>query len=282
MLLDSGAAAQSAPSEHNCGTVPATAKQVDLDWLEVPSPNSFATLAGSTLTLGIRSRAQTDLRVELELIADGGDAKKVAKRLKAMTLPARGRLQIPIDLGHLIELACWGSDAQGWPAGPGRCLPGIESDDGDLQSPVLSDERVEFERLAWLCKSPCASMSSATNFEYECWYNQRESRAFDYAACVDVFGCEDPQSGDHLLPGVCELGGRRCDPNTNECVAECDPLLNSPDGANPDCIVWGYPATYGCTDWTSPPRCVPALCAENPLGTGLDSSECSQFVLGNL
>jgi hypothetical protein len=48
----------------------------------------------------------------------------------------------------------------------------------------------------------------------------------------------------------------------------------------PGCAVWGYPATYGCTTWTTPGRCMPAPCVPNPLQTGLDLSECLQFVLG--
>jgi hypothetical protein len=182
--------------------------------------------------------------------------------------------------GNTVPLACWGSSDAGWMAGPGRCLPRITADDGQLQSPALQQERVEFERTAWLCKASCGAFEEATNFDYACWYNQFAERAFDYAACVDVFGCEDADTGQSLLPGICELGGRRCHPDSDICVAECDPLANGPDGDNPGCAFWGYPATYGCTTWTDPPRCVPAPCVPDPLGTGLDLSECGQFVLG--
>jgi hypothetical protein len=103
---------------------------------------------------------------------------------------------------------------------------------------------------------------------------------FDYAACVDVAGCEDADSGDPLVGGECEFSGRRCDPDSNLCLDECHPMQNGPNFANPGCAVWGYPATYGCTTWTTPGRCVPAPCVPNPLQTGLDLSECLQFVLG--
>jgi len=75
----------------------------------------------------------------------------------------------------------------------------------------------------------------------------------------------------------------RCDPTLEpeQCVEECTPDENGQAG-NPTCAnKWGYPPGYQCTqNWQNPPRCVPAACAPNPLGTGLDLSWCEQFVNG--
>jgi hypothetical protein len=182
--------------------------------------------------------------------------------------------------GPIVPLGCFGSSTeQHWAAGPGVCLPKIEPGGNNITSAMLygSNAVEEFERTRWLCKANCNALEERTNLDYACLYDQQPGLDFFNAACVDVGSCAG------LVAGECEEMGRRCDPTLlpEQCVDECTPNQNGPNG-NPTCAQkWGYPPGYQCTEnWQNPPRCVPAACAQSPLMTGLDLSWCEQFVNG--
>jgi hypothetical protein len=135
--------------------------------------------------------------------------------------------------------------------------------------------REEFERTRWLCKQNCDAMSDATGVELACHYRQG-GLDLTYAACIDVQGC----AGN--VGGQCEEQGAACHPDSGLCTAQCNPENNNGSG-NPDCLVFGYPSWYQCAfGWGAEGMCVPPECAPNPLGNGLDISECEQFVPANL
>jgi hypothetical protein len=134
----------------------------------------------------------------------------------------------------------------------------------------------EFERTRWLCKSTCDAIEANTGLSHQCHFNQ--TFEFLHASCIEESACIDTG-----LPGQCEHEEQgRCDQVTDVCANECDPALNgtNPLGGNPDCHAWGYPGYWQCAAWGNPPRCVVPECVTDPLISGLDISECRQFLHG--
>ncbi len=170
--------------------------------------------------------------------------------------------------GPTVDLSCWGSEEDGWSSGPGHCLPALDPS-GSFEASG-QNEREEFERTRWLCKTSCSSLSASTNVGYVCKFNHGDPE-FHYAACVEDGGC------DGMVTGECESTGQRCSPETSSCIAECDPGENTGSG-NAGCAYWGYPPGYLCTASTTPSRCVPAPCWNYP--NVPDLSTCDQFMNG--
>lgn len=170
--------------------------------------------------------------------------------------------RLTLGIGQPVELACWGSPQDGWAAGPGVCLPSLDSF-------AQQAEVEEFERTRWLCKTTPAALQEATREPYACLFNQQPLDLFT-ATAVTEGGCDGMPAGD------CEASGRRCDPDTSRCVKECDPNQNRRRG-NPTCAAWGYPPSWTCTDSPTKPRCMPPFCDADPPP---DLSFCQQFLVG--
>ncbi len=176
--------------------------------------------------------------------------------------------------GTDVPLACFGSTAQGWQAGNGRCLPAIDPAAPQGQTEEMA-VREEFERTRWLCKQNCDSLEAGTGVDYQCQYTQG-GLDLTYAACVDAAGCE--VDGMNLPGGACEETGRACNPDSGVCEAQCDPDDNTGNG-NAGCAARGFPDWYECAvGWAADGLCVPPECVFDPIGQNLDLSECQQFV----
>jgi hypothetical protein len=179
--------------------------------------------------------------------------------------------------GTTIKLTCWGDDDGGWSGAAAVCLPRVNEVDPNSQphpdeGQVLGSELEEFERTKWLCKIPCVDLEVPGAAAHACTFNQSPIN-FDYATCVEE-SCE----GD---PGEqCADDGGHCGPN-DFCVDECDPANNTGNG-NPDCLEYGYPQVWECTEWLARDRCGPPECVQDPFVGPGDTTLCDALTYGNL
>jgi len=180
-----------------------------------------------------------------------------------------------IPNGVQVELACYGSTDQGWGDSLGTCLPAIDPLEPQTQTEGSGSIIDEFERTRWLCKQTCDALEDTTLVDYACVFRQG-SHDFTYATCIDTAGCKD--GAVSLTGGECEANGGSCNPDTNQCVDQCDPTAPL-DPAIAGCAAYGYPGEYSCaTGWAAEGLCVPPECANDPIGAGLDLSACMMFV----